>query len=138
VNWVRSSYSNYLVYCIRFWILNNSTLNCFFGKKLQIWMWSVHIIWCCKWNVWKIFSKVLYETYYEKNSGVFYGQVLTNFSFSEFWITDFHHKNSWNFAMLIPIRIFVNLLWRISVTQNSEKLCQQNIPDFFFRGICFL
>jgi hypothetical protein len=54
------------------------------------------------------------ETWHEKNSGGFYGQGLTNFNFSEFWITDIRHKKkkkkkkAWNVAMLISIRIFVN------------------------------
>jgi hypothetical protein len=37
VNWVRSGYSKYLVYCIRFWSLKNSSSNFVFRKKSQTW-----------------------------------------------------------------------------------------------------
>jgi hypothetical protein len=42
--------------------------------------------------------------------------------FQNFESQIFVTKKSWNFAMLIPIRIFGNLLLQKSVIQNSEKL----------------
>jgi hypothetical protein len=38
------------------------------------------------------FALKFYKKHALKNPGVFYGQVLTNFSFSEFGITDIRHK----------------------------------------------
>jgi hypothetical protein len=95
-----------------------------------------------------IFSQVLYKKHVmKKNPGVFYGQIWTIFSFSEFWLTDFRHNkfqkkkknpngNTW--------QIFKNLLWRNSVIQSFEKLklvklklVHKILLDFFFQeNIC--
>jgi hypothetical protein len=129
VNWVRSGYSNYLVYCIRFWSLKNSSSNCNFRKKSQTWCCAqTHYGVICK--KFQQFSLKFHKKHaMQKNPEIFYGQILTNFSFSEFWITDFRHKKKilkfchvnshkdfWEFILT---KICDSKFWKIKISENQ-------------------
>jgi hypothetical protein len=82
----------------RFWSLKNSSSNFVFRKKSQTWRCAhtQHGIIC---KISQRFSLMFHKKHaLKKNPGVFYGQVLINFSFSEFWITDFYHKKFLKFC----------------------------------------
>jgi hypothetical protein len=105
VSWVRSGYSNYLMYYIRFWKLKNSSLN-YNSRKNCKHEWCAHTqhVVICKMS--QRFSLKFYKKYTTKNRGVFYEQVLTNFSFSKIWITDFRHNKFTKILMGINMAKF--------------------------------
>jgi hypothetical protein len=70
------------------------------------------------------FSLKFHKKHAIKNLEVFYGQVLNNFRFSEFCVTDFRHHKFPKILIGINMAKFQDFLFiflRKSLIQNSEK-----------------
>jgi hypothetical protein len=141
VNWIRSGYSNCLMYYIIFWSLKNSSLNCNFRKKSQT-LCCAHTHYGIICKISQRFSLKFQETCHEKIPGVFYGQVLTNFNFSEFWIIDFRHKKFLKFCNVNSHKNFCEfIVTKICKSKSRKTKISQNLSikySWIFFMACFL